>query len=146
MSKKKIPKFKTEAQERAFWQEHDSTDYIDWSQAVDACFPNLTPSRVTISIRLPEMLLNDIKILANKRDVPYQSLIKILLAERMVSEKQLIASTQTKDSRNSRAKNKVSRGSVKPPFLGGATTNRSNDSPIGPYSGPKNPKNRGMAG
>jgi len=86
MRKKKLPTFKTEAKEREFWKKHDSSDYIDWSEAKIASFPNLTPSKVTISLRLPEMLLNDIKTLANKRDVPYQSLIKILLAEKMRDE------------------------------------------------------------
>jgi predicted DNA binding CopG/RHH family protein len=105
MSKKKIPKFRTEAQERAFWQKHDSNDYIDWSQAINARFPNLSPSRVTISIRLPEMLLNDIKILANKRDVPYQSLIKMLLVEKMVSNKQPLSDKKPK--RRTKAKTKI---------------------------------------
>lgn len=77
---KKIPKFKTVKQEDIFWQEHDSADYINWSQAKNATFPNLKPSTETISLRLPEGLLNEIKVLANKEDVPYQSLIKILLA------------------------------------------------------------------
>jgi predicted DNA binding CopG/RHH family protein len=76
----KLPKFKTTRQENIFWQEHDSADYIDWSKAKTAAFPNLKPSTETISLRLPEDLLNEIKILANKEDVPYQSLIKILLS------------------------------------------------------------------
>ena len=76
----KLPKFKTVREENIFWQENDSTDYIDWSKAKVAAFPNLKPSTETISLRLPEDLLNEIKILANKEDVPYQSLIKILLA------------------------------------------------------------------
>lgn len=87
MRKKKIPKFKNEAQERAFWLKHDSTDYIDWELSKTAIFPKLSPSKATISLRLPKLLLNELKILANKRDVPYQSLIKILLAEK-VSEEQ----------------------------------------------------------
>jgi len=77
---KKIPKFKTLAQETNFWQEHDSADYIDWSHAKRASFPQLKPSTKTISLRLPEDLLNTIKTLANKEDVPYQSLMKILLS------------------------------------------------------------------
>jgi predicted DNA binding CopG/RHH family protein len=76
----KLPKFKTIRQENIYWQEHDSADYIDWRKAKMASFPNLKPSTETISLRLPEDLLNEIKILANKKDVPYQSLIKILLA------------------------------------------------------------------
>jgi predicted DNA binding CopG/RHH family protein len=80
MSKlKKIPKFKTEAEERAFWEKHDSSDYLDWRQADAVSMPNLKPSTKTISLRLPETLLDRIKIEANKRDMPYQSLIKAWL-------------------------------------------------------------------
>ena len=78
---KTIPDFKTEAEERDFWESHDSTDYLDWSQAQPVSFPNLKPSTKTISLRLPEALLDRIKIEANKRDMPYQSLIKAWLAE-----------------------------------------------------------------
>lgn len=82
MSKlKKIPDFKNEATERAFWESHDSTEYLDWSQAKLATFPNLKPSTKTISLRLPESLLDRIKTEANKRDMPYQSLIKAWLAD-----------------------------------------------------------------
>jgi predicted DNA binding CopG/RHH family protein len=77
------PTFKTEADERKFWETHDSTDYIDWSKAERARFPNLKPSTTAISIRLPLGLLEQIKIAANKRDVPYQSLIKMRLAEKV---------------------------------------------------------------
>lgn len=76
---KKLPKFKTLTEEKDFWRSHDSTDYIDWTQAKQASFPNLKPTTKTISIRLPGDLLNEIKILANKEDIPYQSLMKILL-------------------------------------------------------------------
>jgi predicted DNA binding CopG/RHH family protein len=79
--RKKIPEFKTEAEERAFWERHDSTEYIDWDKAQPASFPNLKLSTKTISLRLPEGLLDRIKIEANKRDVPYQSLIKAWLSE-----------------------------------------------------------------
>lgn len=82
MSKlKKIPKFNTEAEEREFWRTHDSTDYLDWNKAKLGSFPNLKPSTKTISLRLPVSLLDRIKIEANKRDMPYQSLIKAWLAE-----------------------------------------------------------------
>jgi predicted DNA binding CopG/RHH family protein len=82
MSKiKKIPEFKNEAEERAFWESHDSSDYVDWERAQVAVLPNLKPSTKTISLRLPESLLDRIKIEANKRDMPYQSLIKVWLAE-----------------------------------------------------------------
>lgn len=79
--KKTIPEFKTEAEERAFWESHDSSEYVDWSAAQPARLPNLKPSTTSISIRLPVSLLERIKIEANKRDVPYQSLIKAWLAE-----------------------------------------------------------------
>ena len=84
--KKKIPKFKNEDEERDFWAEHDSTDYIDWSKAQRAIFPNLKPSTKTISLRLPESMIEELKLLANKRDVPYQSLLKIFLAEKIEEE------------------------------------------------------------
>ena len=82
MSKlKQIPRFESEAEERAFWERHDSTEYVDWRQAERATLPNLKPSTKTISLRLPEGLLDRIKIEANRRDMPYQSLIKAWLAE-----------------------------------------------------------------
>jgi predicted DNA binding CopG/RHH family protein len=80
---KPIPVFKNESDERKFWETHDSTDYVDWSKAQRVRFPNLKPSTTSISIRLPIGLLEDIKIAANKRDVPYQSLIKMWLAEKV---------------------------------------------------------------
>ena len=80
---KPIPAFKSEAEERKFWEKHDSTDYLDWSKAERVRFPNLKPSTTAISIRLPLGLLEQIKIAANKRDVPYQSLIKMWLAEKV---------------------------------------------------------------
>ena len=82
MSKlKKLPAFQSEAEERAFWQKHDSSDYVNWSKAESISLPNLKPSTKTISLRLPETLLDRIKIEANKRDMPYQSLIKAWLME-----------------------------------------------------------------
>ena len=78
---RKIPKFKTEAEERKFWETNNSEDYVDWEKAERVSMPNLKPSTKTISLRLPEGLLESIKIEANKRDVPYQSLIKAWLAE-----------------------------------------------------------------
>jgi predicted DNA binding CopG/RHH family protein len=80
---KAVPHFKTEAEERKFWETHDSTDYVDWSKAERARLRNLKPSTTAISIRLPTSLLEQIKIAANKRDVPYQSLIKMWLAEKV---------------------------------------------------------------
>lgn len=89
MSKaKKIPEFKTEKEERAFWESHDSSDYVDWKQAQAVTMPNLKPSTKTISLRLPESLLDSIKIEANKRDMPYQSLIKAWLAEDVKQSRQ----------------------------------------------------------
>jgi len=83
---RKIPKFKTEKEEREFWQKADSTLYFDWDKAKFASFPNLKPSTQTISLRLPESMLQDLKLLANRSDVPYQSLMKIFLAERIKAE------------------------------------------------------------
>ena len=79
--KKKIPTFKSEAEERLFWQEHDSSEYIDWSDAENVVMPKLKPSTRSISIRLPESMIEELKVLSNKRDVPYQSLLKIFIAE-----------------------------------------------------------------
>jgi predicted DNA binding CopG/RHH family protein len=80
---KTIPKFANEAAERAFWEKSDSTDYLDWAKAKPAAFPNLKPSTQTISLRLPQHLLDSIKSAANSRDVPYQSLIKVWLQEKV---------------------------------------------------------------
>jgi len=77
-----VPTFASEAEERAWWEAHDSADHVDWSQARRVRFPNLKPSTTAISLRLPVALLERIKVEANKRDVPYQSLIKIWLAEK----------------------------------------------------------------
>jgi predicted DNA binding CopG/RHH family protein len=81
-----IPVFATEAEERAFWEANDSSDYIDWTRAKRARLVNLKPSTKSISLRLPLPLLEQIKIAANRRDVPYQSLIKVWLAERVEAE------------------------------------------------------------
>lgn len=83
---KTVPKFRSEAAERRFWQSHDSVDYVDWSSARSARFPKLQPSTTTISLRLPQGMVDDLKILANKQDVPYQSLLKLFLAERLREE------------------------------------------------------------
>lgn len=80
---KKIPEFASEAKERAFWETHDTADYLDWSKARPAVFPNLKPTTNTISLRLPLHLLESIKAAANARDVPYQSLIKVWLQEKV---------------------------------------------------------------
>ena len=80
---KVMPKFETEADERAFWEANDSSGHVDWSKAQRVRLPNLKPSTTSISLRLPVSLLESIKIAANKRDVPYQSLIKAWLAEKV---------------------------------------------------------------
>jgi predicted DNA binding CopG/RHH family protein len=84
--KKEIPKFKSEDKERDFWATTDSTGYIDWGKAKRTVLPNLKPSLKKISLRLPELMLEELKVLANKRDIPYQSLMKMFLAERIEHE------------------------------------------------------------
>ena len=88
--RKKVPRLPTEDRERAFWATHDSTEYVDWDTAESVSLPKLKPSTETISLRLPESLLNDLKVLANQRDVPYQSLLKVFLAERIARERRKI--------------------------------------------------------
>ena len=83
---KPIPKFKSEDAEREFWEKNDSADYVNWSKAKSVRFSNLHPSVQSISLRLPQALLERIKILANKQDVPYQSLMKVYLSERVETE------------------------------------------------------------
>ena len=91
--KKPIPKFENEAEELEFWSSTgpgaDSTEYLDWSRVRRTKFPNLKPSLRTISVRLPVAMIEDLKILANQRDVPYQSLLKVFLAERLEKERRL---------------------------------------------------------
>lgn len=81
-----VPAFRSEAEERKFWEHHDTSPFVDWGKAVLAVFPNLKASTETISLRLPAALLAELKVLANKRDVPYQSLLKVFLAERVARE------------------------------------------------------------
>ena len=85
-TKKKAPKFRNEDEERKFWASHDSTEFVDWKKARRTTLPNLKPSVKTISLRLPKSMLEELKLLANKRDVPYQSLLKIFLSERIHEE------------------------------------------------------------
>lgn len=85
--KRKIPSFRTEDKEREFWARHDSTEYIDWKAAQRVVLSNLKPSTQTISLRLPASLLAELKLLAHQRDVPYQSLLKIFLAEKIREER-----------------------------------------------------------
>ena len=86
MNKKKIPKFTNEDEERGFWATRDSTEYVDWKKAKRVVLPELKPSLKTISLRLPESMLEELKLLAHKRDVPYQSLLKIFLSEKIREE------------------------------------------------------------
>ena len=86
---KTMPRFETEAEERAFWSEQDTTEYFDWSQARKVVLPELRPSTTAISMRLPVPLLTELKRLAHEQDVPYQSLMKVYLAERVAQERRL---------------------------------------------------------
>jgi predicted DNA binding CopG/RHH family protein len=83
---KDIPKFKNESEEREFWSKVDSSEYIDWDTAEEVSFPKLKPTTKTISLRIPEAMLDELRTIANKRDVPYQSLIKIFLKEKIDTE------------------------------------------------------------
>ena len=87
--KKKISEFKSEAEEFEFWSKADSTQYLDWSQAKPAKFPNLKPTLRTVSVRLPVAMIEDLKVMANQRDVPYQSLMKMFLADRLELERRM---------------------------------------------------------
>ncbi|MBI3636789.1 MAG: BrnA antitoxin family protein [Candidatus Rokubacteria bacterium] len=104
-----IPAFRSEAEERRFWQTHDTSPFIDWNKARIAVFPNLKPSTETISLRLPAALLAELKALANRRDVPYQSLLKVFLSERVARETAAVsappnnAAQRTGRSRRSRS-------------------------------------------
>ena len=108
---KPIPQFRNEAEEREFWATHDTTDYIDWSTAKRAVFPNLRPSTESISLRLPTPLLADLKALANERDVPYQSLLKVFLAKQVREE--LAAGQQGERPQRAKARRTAARKSTK---------------------------------
>lgn len=86
---KDIPHFKSEDEEREFWEKQDSTEYIDWKNGENVSFPNLKPSLKSISIRLPESMIEQLKVIANKKDVPYQSLVKIYLSEKVREEMEI---------------------------------------------------------
>ncbi len=92
--KKKIPRFDSEDEEREFWSKADSVDYVDWKQAKSTLLPNLKPSTKKISLRLPELMIEELKLLANRHDIPYQSLMKIYLAERIQRELKSTGSDQ----------------------------------------------------
>jgi len=89
-TRKPIPTFRSESEEREFWATADTTEYFDWSKAERVSFPNLKPSTATISLRLPQGMLDELKVLANQRDVPYQSLLKVYLADRLAEERATI--------------------------------------------------------
>lgn len=86
-AKSAVPRFATEAQDRAYWESNDSSQHLDWTKAQKATLPNLRPSTKTISLRLPQHLFDGIKVAANSRDVPYQSLIKVWLQEKLQGAK-----------------------------------------------------------
>jgi predicted DNA binding CopG/RHH family protein len=96
---KPIPDFRSEAEERQFWETHDSTEYVNWSKARFATLANLKPSTETISLRLPAPLLAELKALAHKRDVPYQSLLKVFLAERVAAEWRMVGNSTNRPSK-----------------------------------------------
>ncbi len=106
---KPVPHFASEDAEREFWATHDTVDYIDWSQARSVVFPNLQPSTETISLRLPAPLLADLKALANERDVPYQSLLKVFLADQVRREQAAARQPNTSSPLTKRAPKKPPR-------------------------------------
>jgi predicted DNA binding CopG/RHH family protein len=99
-ARKGMPTFRSEAEERTFWETHDTSPFVDWGKARLAVFPNLKPSTETISLRLPAALLAELKALANKRDVPYQSLLKVFLAERVDRETHGVPALATRSPRS----------------------------------------------
>src|SRR3984893_8753107 len=106
-----IPTFSSEAEERACWERHDTSPFVDWDKARVAVFPNLKPSTETISLRLPAALLAELKALANKRDVPYQSLLKVFLAERVDRETHAVNAPSSKLQQSRKGR----RRTTKPP-------------------------------
>jgi len=113
MTKKTIPSFRNEDDEREFWAQADSTEYIDWSKSSRVTFPNLKPSTRTISLRLPESVIDAMKLLANGRDVPYQSLMKVFLVERIASELSSPIQRKNRPRKKVRRTRKPRRASVK---------------------------------
>ncbi len=101
-----IPEFQNEDEEREFWATHDSSEYADWTQAKRAVFPNLKPTTRAISLRLPESMLDELRQMANERDVPYQSLIKVFLRERIDQEYHTLTNLMVAEKKTSyRTKN-----------------------------------------
>lgn len=112
---KPIPEFRSEAEEQEFWATADTTEYFDWSRARRVVFPNLKPSTTPISMRLPETLLTDLKRLAHEQDVPYQSLMKVYLAERVAAEPRAVRSNKRLQPTTGRPKARVKTGRTKQP-------------------------------
>jgi len=108
-ARKAIPTFRSEVEERKFWETHDTSPFVDWSKARVAVFPNLKPSTETISLRLPAALLAELKALANKRDVPYQSLLKVFLAERVARETHSGHALSTKSPQSRKGRRRASK-------------------------------------
>ena len=108
---KPLPAFASEAEEREFWETHDTSPYFDRSRARSAVFPNLKPSTESISLRLPTALLSELKELANKRDVPYQSLLKVFLAERVARETRSLSALPRKALRTTKRRTRRARKS-----------------------------------
>ena len=106
-TRKAVPTFESEAEERAFWETHDTSPFVDWGKSRVAVFPNLKPSTETISLRLPAALLAQLKALANKRDVPYQSLLKVFLAERVARETHGVTSSSAVSRQPRRARQRT---------------------------------------
>src|SRR6267142_864031 len=106
-ARKAIPTFRSEAEERTFWETHDTSPFVDWGKARVAVFPNLKPSTETISLRLPAALLAELKALANKRDVPYQSLLKVFLAERLDRERTSVNASSTRSPQARKGRRRV---------------------------------------
>ena len=116
---KPIPAFASEDEERAFWADHDSTDHVDWTTARRRVFPKLRPSLRTVSLRLPEAMIGQLKVLAHKRDIPYQSLLKQFLAERLQTELSKVPVRQGAASRRRGGK-----PALAPPSLSRLTASR----------------------
>ena len=111
-ARKAIPTFRSKVAERNFWETHDTSPFVDWSKARVAVFPNLKPSTETISLRLPAALLAELKALANKRDVPYQSLLKVFLAERVDRETHSLNALSARSPQSRKGRRRVRKRSV----------------------------------
>ncbi len=110
---KPIPEFRSHEEAGEFWMTHDTTEYLDWSKARRVAFPKLRPSTTTISLRLPQGMLDELRILANRQDVPYQSLLKVYLAERLAAERGRSAKGQPNKRVKSAQARPVARGRAK---------------------------------